>query len=372
MREYNQYKRLKQLSVSLLAVLLLLLLAVPARAAEGRTDTAPSGTPLSSLAAVIDTYVAGRKQTTAAVSVAIVNDGRTVFNQAYGFADIEHETAADTDTVFEWGSCSKLLVWTSVMQLVEQGKLDLQQDIREYLPEGFFKKLKVDKPITLLNLMHHNAGWQDRITDLFYFAEEDVPELGEALRIYEPRQVYEPGKVVAYSNYGAALAAYLVELQSGQPFYTYVNEHIFDVLGMEHTAIHPAQRDNAAVDAARNKIQGYTTKLKRIKNRGYIGIYPAGSATGTAGDAAKFLAALMPAAGNYTPLFQSNTVLKEMLSTSLNYDGTDIPRIAHGFFEVNHTVPALEHGGEYPWLFQQIYDRSGFRVRNGRYDQPVQ
>ncbi|WP_310832210.1 serine hydrolase domain-containing protein [Paenibacillus pedocola] len=346
MREYNRYKGLKQLSVSVLAVILLLLLAVPARAAEGGNDTAPSGTLLSSLASVIDTYAADRRQTTAAVSVAVVNDGRIVFNQAYGFADIEHETAADTDTVFEWGSCSKLLVWTSVMQLVEQGKLDLQQDIREYLPEGFFKKLKVNKPITLLNLMHHNAGWQDRATDLFYFAEEDLPELGEALALFEPRQVYEPGKVVAYSNYGAALAAYLVELQSGQSFYIYVKEHIFDVLGMEHTSIHPAQRDNEAVDAARNKIQGYTTKLKLIKkNRGYIGIYPAGSAIGTAGDAAKFLAALMPAAGDYTPLFQSNTVLREMLSPSLNYDGTDIPRIAHGFFEVNHTVPALEHGG---------------------------
>ncbi|CAH1205839.1 D-aminopeptidase [Paenibacillus auburnensis] len=346
MREYNRYKGLKQLSVSLLVVILLLLLAVPARAAERGADTAPSGTPLSSLAAVVDTYVAARRQTTAAVSVAVVNNGETVFNQAYGFADIEHETAADTGTVFEWGSCSKLLVWTSVMQLVEQGKLDLHQDIREYLPKGFFQKLKYDQPITLLNLMHHNAGWQERATDLFYFAEEDVPELGEALALFEPRQVYEPGNVVAYSNYGAALAAYLVELQSGQPFYTYVKEHIFDVLGMEHTSIHPAQRDNEAVYAARNKIQGYTTKLKLIKkNRGFIGIYPAGSATGTAGDAAKFLAALMPAAGTTSPLFRSDTVLKEMLSPSLNYEGTDIPRIAHGFFEVNHTVPALEHGG---------------------------
>jgi CubicO group peptidase (beta-lactamase class C family) len=306
---------------------------------------APSGTPLSSLEAIIDTYVAARQQTTAAVSVAVVNNGETVFDKAYGLADIAAQTPADTDTVFEWGSCSKLLVWTSVMQLVEQGKLDLQQDIREYLPHNFLKKLKYDQPITLLNLMNHNAGWEDRVTDLYY-AKEDVPELGAALAIYEPRQVYEPGTVVAYSNYGAALAAYLVELQSGQPFYTYVNEHIFGVLGMEHTSIHPTQQDNPTVDAARSKIQGYTAKLKLIKkNRGYSGIYPAGSTIGTAGDAAKFLAALLPVAGDYTPLFQSNTVLKEMLSPSLNYDGSNIPRIAHGFFESNHAVPTLEHGG---------------------------
>ncbi|KUP21048.1 hypothetical protein AWJ19_27405 [Paenibacillus sp. DMB5] len=104
------------------------------------------------------------------------------------------------------------------MQMVEQGKLDLRTDIREYLPEGFFRKLKYDEPITLLNLMHHNAGWQERYTDLFYRQEDDVPDLKEALRIAEPRQVYKPGTVLAYSNYGASLAGYIVERQSGQPF----------------------------------------------------------------------------------------------------------------------------------------------------------
>lgn len=67
----------------------------------------------------------------AAVSIVAIKNGETIFNKAYGFADIEHQRKADTSTVFEWGSTSKLLVWTSVMQLVEQGKLDLETDIRE-------------------------------------------------------------------------------------------------------------------------------------------------------------------------------------------------------------------------------------------------
>lgn len=345
MRELYHYKRVKQIFASGLVVMMLLL-AVPVYAAGEGSDTTPSGTELSLIDLVIDNYEADYQQTTAAVSVAVVKDGRTVFAKARGFADIERQVAADTDTVFEWGSCTKLLVWTSVMQLVEQGKLNLESDIREYLPEGFLQKLKYEDPISLLNLMNHNAGWQDRYTDLYYFAEEDIPELGEALQIFEPRQVYRPGKVVAYSNFGAALAAYIVELQSGQPFYTYVQEHIFEVLGMEHTSIHPSQQDNPAVAAGRSKIQGYTTKLELIKeNRVYIGIYPAGAAMGTAKDAVKFLAALMPTAGSNSPLFQDNATLQEMLSPSLNYEGSDIPRIAHGFIAMNYAVPALEHGG---------------------------
>lgn len=346
MREHNRRNRVKQFSISVLVVIMLLLLAVPAYAAEEEQELLPSGSPLSSLEEVIDNYAAVYQQTTAAVSVAAVKDGRDIFDKAYGFADIEDQIAADTDTVFEWGSCTKLLVWTSVMQLVEQGKLDLETDIREYLPEGFLRKLKYKAPISLLNLMNHNAGWQELSTDLWFFAEEDVPELGAALHHLEPRQVNPPGKVVAYSNYGVALAGYIVELQSGQPFHTYVQEHIFDVLGMDHTSIHPTQQDNPSVAEGRSQIQGYTTKLDLVKkNRGYLSIYPAGSAIGTAKDAAKFVAALMPAIGRTSPLFHGNATLKEFLSPSLNYEGTDLPRIAHGFFAMNYAVPALEHVG---------------------------
>ncbi|WP_052421234.1 serine hydrolase domain-containing protein [Paenibacillus sp. FSL R7-0273] len=337
--------------ICLTAIILLLSAGFPAYAAEEGTipanDESPSGIRLSALEAVIDSYITpARMVTTAAVSVAVVNNGTTVFNKAYGLADVENNTAADTDTVFEWGSVTKLLVWTSVMQLVEQGKLDLRTDIREYLPEGFFKKLKYDEPITLLNLMHHNAGWQDRYTGLYYSQEEAVPDLAESLRIFEPRQVYKPGTIVAYSNYGAALAGYIVEQQSGQPFYTYVREHIFGVLGMNATSFHPTMQDNPAVAAARGKIEGYTADRKLIKkNRAYMGIYPAGGALGTSADAAKFMAALMPPAGSRSPLFQNNATLEQMLMPSLAYEGTNVPRIAHGFFVNQHAVRTLEHGG---------------------------
>lgn len=306
----------------------------------------PSGILVSALDTVIDVYAADHKDNMAAVSVVALKDGVMIFNKAYGYADLENQVVADTDTVFEWGSCSKLLIWTSVMQLVEQGKLDLGTDIREYLPKGFLKHLQYDTPLTLMNLMNHNAGWQDKLTDLFYFNESEIPDLREALQAYEPKQVYKPGSVVAYSNFGAALAAYIVEVQSGQPFYKYVDEHIFSVLGMDNTSIHPSQQDRPQVAQKRNEIQGYTTSLQLLKNnRAYIGLYPAGSATGTATDAAKFLNALMPITGQNSALFASNDTLDEMLSPSLYFTGSATPRIAHGFFETEHLVRTLEHGG---------------------------
>ncbi|RPK31603.1 serine hydrolase domain-containing protein [Paenibacillus xylanexedens] len=319
--------------------------AVSVRAEVEQEETTPSRITFSSLEETIDSYVAMNQKNTAAVSVVAIKNGETIVNKAYGYADLEQQRKADTSTVFEWGSTSKLLVWTSVMQLVEQGKLDLDTDIQDYLPEGFLKKLEYDAPITLMNLMHHNAGWEDRLIDLWYSSESDIVELGEALQKFEPRQIDKPGSVVAYSNYGTAMAAYIVEVQSGQPFYKYVNEHIFKPLNMKDTSIHPSQYDNLNVLKRRNEIQGYTTNLKLIpKNRAYISLYPAAGAIGTAEDAAKFLAALMPV-DRSNLIFANKDTLDEMLSTSLYYDGTSTPRIAHGFFEVDYWVPALEHAG---------------------------
>ncbi|KAA8745239.1 serine hydrolase domain-containing protein [Paenibacillus sp. UASWS1643] len=326
-------------------VFIIMTCAVSVRAEVEQEETTPSRITFSSLEETIDSYVAMNQKNTAAVSVVAIKNGETIVNKAYGYADLEQQRKADTSTVFEWGSTSKLLVWTSVMQLVEQGKLDLDTDIQDYLPEGFLKKLEYDAPITLMNLMHHNAGWEDRLIDLWYSSESDIVELGEALQEFEPRKIDKPGSLVAYSNYGTAMAAYIVEVQSGQPFYKYVNEHIFKPLNMKDTSIHPSQYDNLNVLKRRNEIQGYTTNLKLIpKNRAYISLYPAAGAIGTAEDAAKFLAALMPV-DRSNLIFANKDTLDEMLSTSLYYDGTSTPRIAHGFFEVEYWVPALEHAG---------------------------
>ncbi|WP_405155838.1 serine hydrolase domain-containing protein [Paenibacillus sp. FSL K6-0108] len=327
-------------------IFIIMAIAVPAHAEEEQAEATPSRIPLSKLEETIDAYVASYEKYTAAVSVVVIKDGEPIVNKAYGYADIENQRKADTSTVFEWASISKLLVYTSVMQLVEQGKLDLETDIKEYLPEGFFKKLKYDEPITLMNLMHHNAGWEDQTaTEVYYYDENENVDLGEILRKNEPKQIYKPNSVVGYSNYSVGLAGYIVELVSGQPYYEYVNQHIFEPLHMNDTTVHPTGQDRPDLVHRRNEIEGYTKDLKRIpENRVYVTFYPTGAAIGTAEDLGKFLAALMPVDDSHV-LFAKRDTLDEMLSTSLYYDETSTPRFAHGFVEMEYGVPTLMHEG---------------------------
>lgn len=308
----------------------------------------PSGIPVSELEQFIDGYASEYiGSTTAAAVVAIVKDGELIFNKAYGDA-IQGEVKAGEASVFEWGSAAKLLIWVSVMQLYEQGLLDLDADIRQYLPDNFLKKIKYDTPITMYNLMHHNAGWEDRFIDLFYNSPDAVPSLLESLLVYEPKQIYQPGDVMAYSNYGTALAAYIVERISGQLFYQYAWENIFTPLGMKDTAIHPTQEDNPSVAEKRLKIKGHVLTANGLvpsgSERVYIGMYPAGSAVGTSADAAKFMSALMPPEGENSLLFNDRATLDKMLATSFTYD-YNFPGNAHGFWESFYSVRTVGHGG---------------------------
>ncbi|MEC0106948.1 serine hydrolase [Paenibacillus taichungensis] len=343
-RGYHTFN--KVIACVLSYIFIITAVAVPAHAEEKQVEATPSRIPLSELEKTIDAYVASYEKYTAAVSVVAIKDGETIMNKAYGYADIENQRKADTSTVFEWASISKLLVYTSVMQLVEQGKLDLETDIQEYLPEGFFKNLKYDEPITLMNLMHHNAGWEDQtVTEVYYYEENKNYDLGETLRENEPKQIYKPNSVVGYSNYSIGLAGYIVELVSGQPYYEYVNQHIFEPLHMNDTTVHPTGQDRPDLVQRRNEVKGYTKDLKRIpKNRVYVTFYPTGAAMGTAKDLGKFLAALMPVDDSHV-LFAKRDTLDEMLSTSLYYDETSIPRFAHGFVEMEYWAPTLLHEG---------------------------
>ena len=297
---------------------------------------------------------------TAGAAIAVIRNGEVILDKAYGWANIETQRAANSDDVWEWGSVTKLLIWVSVMQLHEQGKLDLDSDIRAYLPEGFLKELRFDDKITMYHLMNHNAGWAERVYEIFYANPDDIPSLEQSLLNYEPPQIHRPGTNVAYSNFGTGLAGFIVERISGMLFYEYVNANIFEPLGMKDTTIHPTQADNPSIAERRDLVAGHSpvigllgideTKppvvMKDSDARIYLGLYPAGSAIGTASDAAKFIAALMPPEGSGGILFEARETLDEMLSVSHDYglDGR-APGIAHGFWERFGAVRHVGHGG---------------------------
>jgi CubicO group peptidase (beta-lactamase class C family) len=348
------YKILSKLIVVLLSFILVISSTSLKVFAEGKKT--PSGIEYSKLKDTIDIYA---KQyignTTAAASVAVLQNDEILFKSNYGYGDIKNQIAVSDNTIYEWGSTSKLLIWVSAMQLEEQGKLNLNKDIKEYLPQNFFRKLRYDQPITMLNLMNHNAGFEEHLTDMFYKNPNDVKTLKETLEGFEPAQVYKPGEVVAYSNYGASLAAYIIERITGMEFYEYVNQNIFDVLNMKETSIQPLQKDNLYLQKNRPLTKGYVKNSKGFTERPilYLGIYPAGGAVGTLSDMCKFVSALVPKNRRKSLLFKNEKTFTTMFSESYKVTD-DFPGICHGFWEHYYAVRTLEHGGNTDAFSSQI------------------
>jgi CubicO group peptidase (beta-lactamase class C family) len=145
----------------------------------------------------------------AGAEVAIVKDGQVLTLRGFGYSDVAaHKPVDPAVDMFRPGSVSKLFTWTAVMQLVEQGKIDLDVDVNRYLD---FKIPTYDgKPITMRNLLTHTPGFEEVARGGFRF-ENNVPPLGDVLKHWIPKRVFPPGTTPAYSNWGAALAGYIVE-----------------------------------------------------------------------------------------------------------------------------------------------------------------
>ena len=130
-------------------------------AALAEEQKLPSGTERNQIGQKIEKFVKEHEKTTAGMATAVFDKNGTIYKGNFGYVDKENKVKVDDDSVFEWASITKLTVWVSVMQLWEEGKIDLEADIKTYLPEGFLRNLHYDKPITMLDLMNHQAGFDE-------------------------------------------------------------------------------------------------------------------------------------------------------------------------------------------------------------------
>ena len=289
-------------------------------------------------------YMTEHEETIAGVATIVINEDEIIYKMK-GYADIDQQTGVDEETVFEWGSVSKILIWISILQLVEAEKLGLEMNIEPYLPHDFRSKTSFDNPVTLQHLMHHTAGFDDSYTDLMIHNPTEKSSLREVLEAADIKQVFPPGQIVSYSNYGASLAAYIVEEVSGLDYREYVQKHIFDPLHMTKTAIDAEEDDNQWVKEQREKVQGYTEDLQIIEPNHYmIPMYPAGSVMGVAPDLQKVLQALLAEDG--APLFKQRKTIDFLFQPSLYYPESNLPRIANGlFFLPSNSEQVFGHGG---------------------------
>lgn len=280
--------------------------------------------------------------------VTVVKDGQPLTERGFGYADVASRKPVDpARTLFRPGSISKLMTWTAVMQLVERGKLDLDADVNRYI--DFTIPAFRGKPVTLRNLMQHTTGFDDSARKLIQFGDARPEPLGQALREALPRRILPPGTITAYSNYGVALAGYIVERVSGMPFEDYIERNIFAPLGMKRSTF----RHPLPVSLRSDMASGYGVASGAAMPYELVQLKPAGNMATTGSDIDRFMIAHLSRSG---ALLKPSTF--DLMYNSTNDILPRSDRMALGFFaEDRNGHRVRSHAGDtvffhsHLWLF---------------------
>jgi len=345
-------------------------------AAAAQTAPAPTAAPAPApldrarLAAFVDGSVreAMRADHVAGVTVAVVDSGGVALTRGYGLARIGPDVAVDETTLFRVASISKTPTWIAVMQMVEQGKITLDDPINDHLPEAL--RIPDDgfsEPILVRHLLTHSAGFEDSaLGHLFITDANNVLPLESYLQRYRPHRVRPPGTVAVYSNYGASLAGAMVAHVAGVPWDDYVETRILRPLGMA-TATYREPYDPALVQAhglptpiepgpAARITDGYFWEGGAFARRDFEYIThtaPAGGMSANAVDMAAYMQALLdPARLEAAGVLRAQTALamREPL-----FANTDIPNFGpnrHGFLDQWNAAPHMGFGHDGDTIYQ--------------------
>lgn len=316
---------------------------LPAAAAAGETPAGARALTAADVEAFFDGLIPLQleQREIAGAVVVVVHGGGVLLAKGYGYADVEQKTPVSPEkTLFRPGSVSKLFTWTAVMQLVEQGKLDLDQDVNAYLdfqiPPGF------GAPVTLRNILTHTPGFEERLKGLFQADAAGMPSLGDYLRRQIPARIFPPGTTVAYSNYATALAGYIVERVSGQPFNDYVAEHIFRPLGMENSSFAQPLPESLAPQMSK----GYLVASQPPRPFEVVPAAPAGALSSSGLDMARFiLAHLGQGRAGQAPILRPETAA--LMHARQWGPHPDLNGMALGFYEESRNgLRIIGHGGD--------------------------
>lgn len=309
-------------------------MAQPAQPAASFNEEA-----LDTLPAFIDGVMAQQiaSREVSGALVTVVHDGEIVLSRGYGFVDVENRIPVDGDsTLFRPGSISKMFTWVALMQLIEQGRVSLDDDVNQHID---FEIEPFDgQPITVRDLFQHTPG----MSDVGGFTTGNLEELidhAEWTRNNVPQRVMAPGVEVAYSNWGTSLAGYIVEQVSGEHFADYVENHIFAPLGMTSSTFREPLPDALAGRIA----LGHDLEHGRYSARSfdyYSMVMPAGSATVSGPDMARFMIAMMnDGALDGTRILSEESVA--LLEANSIANAPRLPGMAHGYLVYREEGPRL-------------------------------
>ena len=332
----------KKFLASLLLTLLFASTTLPTLGAE--QPITPSGLTQTQMETQINALAHQHIGTSVAgTAITVVHNGEIIFSSGFGYANTTTQTPIDpATTVFQLASINKAFVWVAVMQLAEQNLINLDAPITNYLPPSF----SFQHPFTMRDLLNHTPGFADVIASP-PFDGTNLPTLEESLLATQPPQIFLPGTVSAYSNWGSALAGLAVAHVSGQSFVDYELNNILLPANMQNTLNLPHWLNNPQFLA--NRARGYAGNEGdfRPQREVYVLDYPAGALNGTAEDMARFIKALTPPAGQSGPLFNNPQTLQTMFSNS-SPDPANHPMMNHGFFSYSGVLDGFGHGGNLP------------------------
>jgi len=289
------------------------------------------------------------------MAIRVFTHDQILFEDFFGYANEADGLIVQPNTVFKWGSITKSLTWIAILQLMEEGALDIHVDIRTYISDDFLPELKY--PTTVYHLMTHSSGFIE--SDFFWYRElapileppQDMTLIAYALRSMDMRQRLEPGGASGeYSHYNVVLASYIVEQVSGMAFYEYVQKYIFGRLGMEYAALLNDFSDNvwlvSQLDrqvcylAADRRFEAECFGVHRVVRQQF---YMIGGAASVVSDFHRFAIALMPFNNEHSLFEEYETLLK--LHSLFEYEIAAYTDTESGIFALNgqmcHTATVL-------------------------------
>ena len=272
-------------------------------------------------------------------AVLITKDGKPILSEAYGLADREHKTPNTLKTRFRIGSMNKMFTAVATLQLVQAGKLGLQDLIGKYLTD--YPNKNVATKVTIHHLLTHTGGTGDFFGPKFDAHRLELRTLQDYVNLYGKRDLeFEPGSKWEYSNYGFLLLGVIIEKVSGQSYYNYVHDHVYVPAGMTSTASDPENQAVADRSIGYTKMDStvWTPNTDTLPWRGTS----AGGGYSTVEDLARFAAALK----DHKLL---NAQYTDMLTTGK--PGTPDNSYAYGFGDRKvNGIRCFGHGGGAPGM----------------------
>jgi D-alanyl-D-alanine-carboxypeptidase/D-alanyl-D-alanine-endopeptidase len=284
-------------------------------------------------------------------SIVVVKDGQVVAQDGFGFANKEKQEAIDpAQTVFRIASVSKTFTAAAIMQLAQQGKLDLKADFRTYIDALEFDNT-FSTPVTIEHLLTHTTGFEirDPQQEDIHTDFERVVEIEDYVRKHMPPVIREPGSSYMYDNFGSLLLGLIVQNVSGERYEAYMEKHVFEPLGMNNSGflLKDALKDQLAVgyDAVNEPLALYTVTPT---------VMPHGGMLSTAEDIGKFMISFLDNKAGKKQILSKDSV--ELMTTYRSSIHPLLPDTTYGF----EAAPQLPGAGSSSKIITKAGDLNGF------------